>query len=66
MRNGYISVATTLTFDNFVEAFERRRVPALLPELPVIAVPAVILTLFISSMVAFAVSRYSWRFNLAA
>ena len=31
----------------------------------VIVVPAVILVLFLASMMAFAVSRYSWRFNLA-
>ena len=30
----------------------------------VITIPAVILTLWISSMVAFAISKFSWRFNL--
>jgi multiple sugar transport system permease protein len=30
----------------------------------VITIPAVLLTLWISSMLAFAISRYKWRFNL--
>ncbi len=30
----------------------------------IIVVPAVLLVLFLASMMAFAVSRYSWRFNL--
>ena len=32
----------------------------------IVAVPAVIVTLLVASMVAFAVSRFSWRFNIAA
>jgi multiple sugar transport system permease protein len=64
LANGYISVATTLTFDNFVEAFTNGQFPTYYLNSLIIAVPAVILTLFISSMVAFAVSRFSWRFNL--
>ena len=64
LANGYISVATTLTFDNFAEAFTNGRFPTFYLNSLIIAVPAVILTLFISSMVAFAVSRFSWRFNL--
>ncbi len=62
--NGYISVATTLNFDNFVEAFTRGQFPTFYLNSLIIAVPAVILTLLVSSMVAFAVSRFSWRFNL--
>ncbi len=64
LANGYISVATTLTFDNFVDAFTNGQFPTYYLNSLIIAVPAVILTLFISSMVAFAVSRFSWRFNL--
>ena len=30
----------------------------------VVVIPAVVIVLFLSSMVAFAVSRYSWRFNV--
>jgi len=64
LANGYISVATTLNFDNFAEAFTNGQFPTFYLNSLIIAVPAVILTLLISSMVAFAVSRFSWRFNL--
>jgi multiple sugar transport system permease protein len=64
LANGYISVATTLNFDNFIEAFNQGRFPTFYLNSLIIAVPAVIVTLLVSSMVAFAVSRFRWRFNL--
>ncbi len=64
LANGYISVATTLNFDNFIEAFNQGRFPTFYLNSLIIAVPAVIITLLVASMVAFAVSRFRWRFNL--
>ncbi len=64
LANGYISVAQTLNFDNFVDAFNQGDFPRFYLNSLIIAIPAVIVTLLVSSMVAFAVSRFRWRFNL--
>jgi multiple sugar transport system permease protein len=64
LANGYISLPTTLNFDNFVNAFNQARFPTFYLNSLIIAIPAVIITLFVASMVAFAVSRFRWRFNL--
>jgi multiple sugar transport system permease protein len=64
LANGYISVATTLTFDNFSRAFTQGQFPTFYLNSLIIAVPSVIVTLLVASMVAFAVSRFRWRFNL--
>jgi len=64
LAHGYISLPTSLTFDNFVNAFNQARFPTFYLNSLIIAIPAVIITLFVASMVAFAVSRFRWRFNL--
>jgi multiple sugar transport system permease protein len=64
LANGYISVATTLNFDNFTRAFTQGQFPTFYLNSLIIAVPSVIVTLLVASMVAFAVSRFRWRFNL--
>jgi multiple sugar transport system permease protein len=66
LSHGYISVARTINFDNFANAFTQGDFPRFYLNSLLIAVPAVILTLFVASMVAFAVTRFSWRFNLVA
>ena len=53
-----------LTLDNFINAFDQGGFPRAYLNSLIIAVPAVIVTLFVASMVAFAVSRFRWRFNL--
>ena len=64
LANGYISVAQTLTLDNFFDAFEEGQFTRFYLNSLIIAVPSVIVTLLVASMVAFAVSRFRWRFNL--
>jgi multiple sugar transport system permease protein len=64
LANGYISVATTLNFDNFARAFTQGQFPTYYLNSLIIAIPSVIVTLLVASMVAFAVSRFRWRFNL--
>jgi multiple sugar transport system permease protein len=64
LANGYISLPTSLNFDNFVNAFNQARFPTFYLNSLIIAIPAVVITLFVASMVAFAVSRFRWRFNL--
>jgi multiple sugar transport system permease protein len=63
---GYISVARVISIDNFTKAFTQGDFPQFYLNSLIIAVPAVIITLFVASMVAFAVTRFSWRFNLVA
>ena len=52
--------------DNFFKAAQEDRTSGShLYNTLVVVVPAMILVLFLASMLAFAVSRYSFRFNLA-
>jgi multiple sugar transport system permease protein len=62
--HGYASLPSELSIDNFVNAFNQGNFPQFYFNTLVVTVPAVILTLVFASMVAFAVSRFSWRFNL--
>ena len=62
---GYVSIAKVLTLDNFTSAWTEAQVPLHFFNTLVVAVPGVILTLFISSMLGFAFSRFRFRFNLA-
>ena len=62
--NGYVSLPSTLSFDNFVSAFNQGNFPQFYFNTLVVTEPGDIVTLLFASMVAFAVSRFSWRFNL--
>ncbi|MGI9606167.1 MAG: carbohydrate ABC transporter permease [Acidimicrobiales bacterium] len=62
---GFFSWPDTLTLDNFRDAWSRGDMPRHWFVTFVVVIPAVVLVLFFSSMVAFAVSRYSWKFNIA-
>lgn len=64
LRNGFISFPEVLNFNNFGSAWTRGELPQFYFNSLIVTVPAVILTLFIASMVAFAVSKFTWRFNL--
>ncbi len=57
--------AGRLSLDNYVNAWTNAELARYFLNTAVIVVPAVILVLFLASMMAFAVSRYSWRFNIA-
>jgi multiple sugar transport system permease protein len=62
---GYVSWPDTLNLDNFKNAFEESGMTHYFGNTLLIAVPAVLVTLFLSSMVAFYVSRFDSRLNLA-
>jgi multiple sugar transport system permease protein len=64
-RNGYFSLPESLTFDNFGTAWTLSDLPHYYLNTLLITVPAVLITLLFSSMIAFGVSRFSFRFNLA-
>jgi multiple sugar transport system permease protein len=62
--NGYISLPGALTLQNFLDAWSQGQFALHFASTLIVTVPAVIVTLLVASMVAFAVSRFSWRFNL--
>jgi multiple sugar transport system permease protein len=62
--HGYLSLPSTLTVDNYVTAWTRADIPHYFFNTAVIVIPAVILVLFFASMMAFVVSRFSFRFNV--
>lgn len=64
VKNGYFSLAQTLNFSNFTTVWTAAQMPQYYWNTLVIVVPGVILTLLISSMLAFALTQFSWRFNL--
>jgi multiple sugar transport system permease protein len=64
-QHGYFSLAHSLTFKNFSDAWTQGQIPHYFWNSVKITVPAVIITLFFASTVAFVVARFSFRFNLA-
>jgi multiple sugar transport system permease protein len=65
-KNGIFSIAQGLSLDNFIHVWGQTT-----PTFPqayfntlVVTIPAVIIVLIVGSMIAYAVSKYSWRFNL--
>ena len=65
VRDGYLSLPETLTLDNYRDAWEQGGILGGYWNTFLILAPALILTLFFSSMVAFAATQYSWRFNVS-
>ncbi|MFN8193016.1 MAG: carbohydrate ABC transporter permease [Nocardioidaceae bacterium] len=63
-RNGYLSFGGW-TLDNYKEAWERGQFGLHFWNSVIITVPAVILVLFLASLVAFVLARFSFRFNLS-
>jgi multiple sugar transport system permease protein len=63
-RLGYVSIGGVYNLDNYITSWTQGELPKYFLNTVVILVPAVILVLFLASMMAFTVSRYSWRFNL--
>jgi len=64
VRDGFFSWPQSLTLDNYHNAWEQGDIARKYWNTAVILVPALLFTLFFSSMVAFVCSRYSWRFNI--
>jgi multiple sugar transport system permease protein len=61
--NGYLSFGGW-TLDNYKEAWSRGNFGLHFKNSLFVTVPAVLLTLFLSSLVAFVLARFSYRFNL--
>jgi multiple sugar transport system permease protein len=62
--HGYLSWTHSLTFQNYRNAWTQGQIWLHFLNSVKITVPAVIITLFLASCVAFVVSRFSFRFNI--
>jgi multiple sugar transport system permease protein len=62
---GYVSLPHKLTFENFANAWTQSDMWRYFLNSVYVTVPAVLLTLFMASMVAYVVSRLSFTFNIA-
>jgi multiple sugar transport system permease protein len=63
--HGYVSIAHHLSLVNYKNAWNQADLPHYYLNSLIITVPAIVITLLLASFVAFGVSRFSWRFNLA-
>lgn len=66
IQKGPFSIASTLNLDNYTYVINNSDMFHYFWNTAVITIPAVILTLWIASMVAFGISKYSWKLNLLA
>jgi len=62
--HGYASIGGSYNFANYKTAWTQADLPHYYINTLIVTVPAIIITLLLASMVAFGISRYSWRFNL--
>jgi multiple sugar transport system permease protein len=63
--NGYVSLPhQPLSIDNFKSAWSNAELPRFYLNTLFVAVPGVIVTLLVASMLAFAISQFSWKFNV--
>lgn len=62
---GIFSWPRSLTLQNFRDAWSQGNMSHTFMNTMFILIPSIILILFLASTMAFAVSRYSWRFNIA-
>jgi multiple sugar transport system permease protein len=63
-KHGYFSFHGPFNFKNFSTAWTDGNFATLFTNSAIITIPAVLLTLILASFVAFAVSRFAWKFNV--
>ena len=63
LRNGFISVPKEYTLENFGVAWDRGGLSKYLPNSFIITIPALIMTMFLSSLSAYALARFRFRGN---
>ena len=61
---GYFSLPKSLTLSNYSNAWSQGGFEQAFKSSAYITIPSVILTIFLASMMAFAVSRFVWKFNV--
>lgn len=62
--NGVFSAPETLTLDNYRDAWSGGDMGSHFGKTAFIVLPSLVLTLLLASAIAFACTRYSWRFNV--
>ena len=62
--HGYVSIAHSLSLENFKNAWTQADLPHYYINSAIVTIPAIIVTLLLASFVAFGISRYSWKLNL--
>jgi multiple sugar transport system permease protein len=62
--NGYFSLPAAVTLQNFFDAWTQGDLLRNYIQTLEIVIPGVIITLLLASMIAFAVTKFSWRFNM--
>jgi multiple sugar transport system permease protein len=62
--HGYVSIAHTLSFENYKNAWVQADLPHYYVNSAIVTIPAIVITLILASFVAFGISRYSWKLNL--
>ena len=65
IQKGVFSRPDTLNFRNYADAYRLMDIWEYLSNSFIVAIPAVILSLFFGSLLAFVVTRYSFKFNLS-
>ena len=63
-KHGYFSVGGSYNFHNYTTAWKNANFPKFYKNSFIITIPSVFFSLLLASMVAFVLSRYSYRFNL--
>jgi multiple sugar transport system permease protein len=61
---GYVSIGGAYNLQNYIDSWTKGELPKYFLNTAIILIPAVVLVLLLASMMAFTVSRYSWRLNL--
>lgn len=61
---GYFAIAHAINFQNYIDAWNGAGFLALAGNSAAIVIPSVVLTLLLASSMAFAVSRFTWKFNV--
>lgn len=64
IQDGFFSWPESLTLENYRNAWDQGDIARKYWNTALVLAPALVLTLFFSSMVAFVCSRFSWRFNI--
>lgn len=63
--HGYLSLPSQgLTLGNFINAWGEASLPRYYLNTLVVAVPAVVLTLLVASLLAYAISQFNWKLNV--
>src|SRR5450755_2767584 len=61
---GYVSLPGVLNFQNYINAWTQADLPHYYANTLIVVGPALVLTLLLSSFVAFVISRFPFRLNL--